>query len=316
MNDFPKRTPTILIVDDIPLNVELQKTYLLSAGYEVVVANDGEAALTMVGKYNPDLVLLDIMMPKMNGFEVCKKIKTNPDTRFIPIVMVTALQDVEDKVKGIDAGADDFISKPFNKMELMARVKSLLRIKCLHDELQEKIVLLNDAQRQLEKLAATDGLTGLFNYRHFKEQLGHEIDRASRHRSPLSLLMMDIDFFKFYNDNHGHPAGDEVLRFISELIQKNIRKIDVAARYGGEEFAVILPEANGEAAVVVAEKIRSLVQETEFPKGDEQPNGALTVSIGIASYPDDTKDGNELIIVADRRLYQAKQSGRNTLVYN
>ncbi len=302
------RTPKILIVDDVPLNVELQKTYLLSVGYEVIVAMDGQAAIDKIESEGPDLILLDIMMPKINGFEVCKKIKSNPSTQFIPVVMVTALQEVEDKIRGIEAGADDFISKPFNKMELMARVKSLLRIKFLHDELE-------DAKYQMEKLAATDGLTGLANHRHFKEQLIHEIDRATRHQLCLSLLMMDIDYFKFYNDNQGHPAGDEVLRRIAELIQKNLRKIDMAARYGGEEFAVILPEANSKAAIVVAEKIRYLVETTKFHKEENQPNKRLTLSIGIATIPSDTENGSDLIEVADKRLYKAKQRGRNALVY-
>ncbi len=302
------RTPKILIVDDVPLNVELQKTYLLSVGYEVIVAMDGQAAIDKIETEGPDLILLDIMMPKINGFEVCKKLKSNPSTQFIPVVMVTALQEVEDKIRGIEAGADDFISKPFNKMELMARVKSLLRIKFLHDELE-------DAKYQMEKLAATDGLTGLANHRHFKEQLIHEIDRATRHQLCLSLLMMDIDYFKFYNDNQGHPAGDEVLRKIAELIQKNLRKIDMAARYGGEEFAVILPEANCKAAIVVAEKIRYLVETTKFHKEENQPNKCLTLSIGIATIPNDTENGSDLIDVADKRLYKAKQRGRNALVY-
>jgi diguanylate cyclase (GGDEF)-like protein len=316
MTENSGRNPKILIVDDIPVNVELQKTYLLSAGYSVIVAGDGEKAMELVAEEKPDLVLLDVMMPKLNGFEVCEKIKSNPATRFIPVVLVTALQEVEDKVRGIEAGADDFISKPFNKMELMARVKSLLRIKLLHDQLEEKIDLLNEARDQLEKLASTDGLTGLYNHRYFKEQLRHEVDRATRHNSPLSLLMMDIDFFKYYNDHQGHPAGDEVLRQIAQLILKNIRKIDVAARYGGEEFAVILPETDSESAVVVAEKIRSFVQQTGFVKEENQPNGCLTLSIGIANFPEDTREGRDLVNIADRRLYKAKQAGRNTLVYD
>lgn len=303
------RSPKVLIVDDVPLNVELQKTYLLSAGYTVIVAMDGQEAMQKIEQEHPDLILLDVMMPKLNGFEVCKQIKSNPLTQFIPVVMVTALQEVEDKIRGIEAGADDFISKPFNKMELMARVKSLLRIKFLHDELE-------DAKLQMERLAVTDGLTGLYNHRHFKEQLRQEIDRAKRHQHNLSLLMMDIDYFKFYNDNHGHPAGDDVLRNIAELILKNLRQIDVAARYGGEEFAVILPETNNKSAIIVAEKIRSIVEETKFPKEENQPNGSLTLSIGIATFPGDSSGGIELVDTADRRLYKAKQKGRNTLVYN
>ncbi len=314
MDNGFKRTPKILVVDDVPLNVELQKTYLSSSGYEVLVAMNGEEALEKVASESPDLILLDVMMPKINGFEVCQILKSDPNTQFIPIIMVTALQDVEDKVRGIEAGADDFISKPFNKMELMARVKSLLRIKFLHDELQEKIVQLNEARMQMEQLAVTDGLTGLYNYRYFQEQLSHELSRAIRHNLFLSILMMDIDYFKVYNDTHGHPAGDEVLKRIAHLIRENLRSIDIPARYGGEEFAVILPDTDHKSALVVAEKIRSLVEAEPIPLEEKQPNGRLTISIGVATYPEDTKEGKQLIEIADRRLYKAKERGRNLVV--
>ena len=153
-----------LVVDDVPLNRKLQQTYLDAVGYDVILAEDGIEALKRVEEETPDLILLDIMMPKMNGFQVCHNLKNNDSTRFIPIIMVTALNEVEDKIKGIEAGADDFICKPFNKLELLARVKSLLRIKHLHDELEEKVKELEIAQRKLYKLAITDGLTQLFSH--------------------------------------------------------------------------------------------------------------------------------------------------------
>jgi len=316
MKDFtPERQPNILVVDDIPLNVELLRTYLKSAGYFVLEANDGEEALKSVAQNKPDLVLLDIMMPKINGFEVCQKLKSDTKTQFVPIVLVTALQSIEDKVKGIESGADDFITKPFNKLELLARVKSLLRIKFLHDELEKKIAQLNEARKRLQQLAVTDGLTGLFNHRFFKEQLGHEFNRTIRTKSPLSLAMIDIDSFKYYNDENGHPAGDEVLKKISKLIQQNLRKIDVAARYGGEEFVLILPETSHEAAKIVTEKIRKLIEEEPIIHEEKQPSGKLTISLGLATYPDDTNDPAKLISVADQRLYKAKQGGRNKVVF-
>ena len=315
MKLLPDRKPKILVVDDVPLNVELLRTYLNTAGYLVFEAGDGEQAMQMVAQKKPDLLLLDIMMPKMNGFEVCKQLKSDPKTRFIPIVMVTALQSIEDKVQGIEAGADDFITKPFNKMELLARVRSLLRIKFLYDELVKKIYQLDQAKKRLQQLAITDGLTGLYNYRFFKEQLLHEMDRAARHNLSLSLIMMDIDNFKIYNDTNGHPAGDEVIRRISKLIQNNIRKIDIAARYGGEEFAIILPEASPESARIVTEKIRRLVEEEPIPFEDKQPNKKLTISLGLATYPMDAKDGKQLVSKADQRLYKAKKSGRNRVVF-
>jgi len=305
----------ILVVDDIPVNVELQKAYLTSAGYEVVVALDGEEALEKVLSERPDLILLDVMMPKLNGFEVCRILKNHRETQFIPIIMVTALKEVEDKVRGIEAGADDFISKPFNKMELMARVKSLLRIKFLHDELQKRMAELEEARDQLRQLAITDGLTGLYNYRYFKEQWNQEIIRAQRHSLSLSLIMIDIDHFKLYNDTHGHLAGDEVLRAIGHLIRSNIRKIDIPARYGGEEFAVILPETAKAPATFVAEKLRKLVEECPIPHEEKQPGGKLTISLGVSTFPDDGQSPEQLIDVADQRLYKAKQNGRNRVVF-
>lgn len=315
MDFIPERQSNILVVDDIPLNVELLRTYLKSSGYSVFEAHDGEEALKSVAQNKPDLILLDIMMPKINGFEVCRKLKSDPRTQFVPIVMVTALQSVEDKVQGLEVGADDFITKPFNKMELLARVKSLLRIKFLHDELEKKIIQLDEARKRLQQLAVTDGLTGLFNHRFFKEQLMHEFNRATRTKSSLSLAMIDIDYFKFYNDENGHPAGDIVLKKISKLIQRNLRKIDIAARYGGEEFVVILPETSHNAAKIVTEKIRRLVEEEPIIHEQKQPNKKLTISLGLATYPDDTKDPDKLISVADQRLYKAKQGGRNRVVF-
>jgi len=309
-----ERKPKILVVDDIPLNIELQRTYLTTTGYSVIEAHNGEEALEQTKNEKPDLILLDVMMPKFNGFEVCRILKSDPITHFIPIVMVTALQDVEDKVRGIEVGADDFITKPFNKMELLARVKSLLRIKFLYEELTNRVTQLDEARARLQQLAITDGLTGLYNYRYFREQLEHEINRASRHNLSLALIMMDLDFFKFYNDTNGHLAGDEVLRRISDLIQKNLRKIDIAVRYGGEEFAAILPETNHDAAIVVAEKIRRLVEEEPIPFQEKQPNGSLTISIGVSSYPNDSIDQEKLVAIADERLYKAKQLGRNKVV--
>jgi diguanylate cyclase (GGDEF)-like protein len=289
---------------------------LLEGGYRVIFAEDGIEALKKVKQYSPDLILLDVMMPRMDGFQVCKHIKNNIQTRFIPIILVTALNEIDSKIKGIEAGADDFISKPFNKLELLARVKSLLRIKHLNKELQQKIKQLEEAQIKLKKLAITDGLTGAYNYRFFKEQLEKELIRASRHNNHVSIIMMDIDYFKQYNDTHGHPAGDYVLRTISGILKNNIRNIDIAARYGGEEFALILIETNKQAAGIVAEKIRRLIEEYNFKYEDTQPAGKITVSMGVATFPEDGKTFDELIGTADKRLYHAKETGRNRVVLN
>lgn len=307
---------TILIVDDVPVNIQLLTTYLASAseGYNLISACDGSQAIAKVRKYQPDLVLLDVMMPKMNGFEVCKLIKSDQQTKFIPVIMVTALNELEDKIKGIDSGADEFLSKPFNKLELLARVRSLLRQKYLHDELQEKVIELEKAKEELRQLAITDGLTGLFNYRYFKEQLQQELNRARRHDLHVSLVMIDIDHFKHYNDTHGHPAGDLILKEIARLLKSNIRNIDLAARYGGEEFSLVLIETNKASAKIVAEKIRRLIEEHPFECEETQPNGKITISTGVATFPEDTRDFKEFIDVADERLYLAKQAGRNRII--
>jgi len=314
MENISVRNSKILVVDDVPVNIKLQKTYLSAVGYEVIDAQDGEEALEKVQTELPDLVLLDVMMPKLNGFQVCEKLKNSSDTRFIPVIMVTALNELEDKIKGIEAGADDFICKPFNKLELLARVKSLLRIKHLHDQLEEKVKELEKAHKKLRQLAITDGLTGLYNFRYFKDQLAGELNRARRHKLNVSVIILDIDYFKHYNDTHGHPAGNVVLTTIADLLKKNIRNIDVAARYGGEEFSIILIESDRKAAGVVAYKIKKLVEDYPFQYQETQPNGNLTISMGVATFPDDGFDSDELVKSADQRLYRAKQSGRNLVV--
>lgn len=303
----------ILVVDDVPVNIQLLVTYLSVEGYDVISAKDGHDAMKAVKEHQPDLVLLDVMMPKMNGFEVCKAIKSDDATKFIPVILVTALNELEDKVKGMVSGADDFLTKPFNKLELLVRVRSLLRIKHLHDELQEKVIELQRTKEELRQLAITDGLTGLYNYRYFKEQLLQEVNRAQRHNLNISVVMIDIDHFKHYNDKNGHPAGDVVLKDIARLLRDNIRNIDLAARYGGEEFSLILIETDKPPAKIVSEKIRKLVEDYGFAYENSQPEGRLTISTGVATFPEDGEDFDTLVSQADQRLYRAKEAGRNLI---
>ena len=304
----------VLVVDDTPLNRKLQKNYLMEVGYQVILAEDGIEALKKIREESPDLILLDVMMPKMDGFQVCRHIKHNFRTRYTPVILVTALNEIETKMKGIEAGADDFISKPFNKLELLARVKSLLRIKHLNKELQSKIHLLEKAQKKLKKLAITDGLTGVFNYRFFRDQLTKEVTRAERHKKQLAIIMLDIDYFKSYNDTHGHPAGDYVLKTMAGILVKNMRNIDLTSRYGGEEFALILVETDKASAGIVANKLIRLVEGYKFNYESTQPNGKITISMGVATFPDNGKTPDELISQADKRLYRAKKEGRNRVV--
>lgn len=303
----------ILVVDDVPVNIQLLVTYLAAEGYDVVSAKDGYDAMKAVKEHQPDLILLDVMMPKMNGFKVCEAIKSDDATKFIPVILVTALNELEDKVKGMNSGADDFLAKPFNKLELLVRVRSLLRIKHLHDELQEKVIELQRTKEELRQLAITDGLTGLYNYRYFKEQLLQELKRAQRHSLNISVVMIDIDHFKQYNDKNGHPAGDVVLKDIARLLRDNIRNIDLAARYGGEEFSLILIETDKPSAKIVSEKIRKLVEDYGFAYESSQPDGKLTISTGVATFPEDGEDFDTLVSKADQRLYRAKEAGRNLI---
>ncbi len=303
----------ILVVDDVPVNIQLLVTYLAAEGYDVVSAKDGHDAMKAVKEHQPDLILLDVMMPKMNGFKVCEAIKSDDASKFIPVILVTALNELEDKIKGMDSGADDFLAKPFNKLELLVRVRSLLRIKHLHDELQEKVVELQRTKEELRQLAITDGLTSLYNYRYFRDQLLQELKRAQRHSLKVAVVMIDIDHFKQYNDKNGHPAGDVVLKDIARLLRDNIRNIDLAARYGGEEFSLILIETDKPSAKIVSEKIRKLVEDYGFAYESSQPDGKLTISSGDATFPEDGEDFDTLVSKADQRLYRAKEAGRNLI---
>ncbi len=318
LNATPDETKTfkILIVDDIPANIRLLESYLVNSVYELYQAKDGEEAIQQIEAVEPDLILLDIMMPKMNGYDTCRLIKKSEKGRFTPVIMVTALNEGESQIRGIESGADDFISKPINKYELRARVKSLLRIKTLHDQLQDKIDQLERTKERLRQLAIKDGLTGLYNYRHLKKTLNYEVQRSERHKSPFSLIMFDIDHFKKYNDTFGHLAGDKVLQIIAKLLVRNLRRIDTAARYGGEEFAVLLPNTVKKNARVVAEKLRTLIERYPFPYQANQSDNNLTISLGLSNYPADGRSFEQLVECADKRLYRAKASGRNQVIYD
>lgn len=308
------RQTVILVVDDKPNNRLLLNTYLISAGYEIRFAVTGEEALASVIKNPPHLIVLDVLLPKINGYEVCRALKMTDQLKFIPVILVTALHGEEERLKGVDAGADDFIGRPINKLELLTRVKSLLRIRRLHEDLEQKIQELERAQLQLQQLAVTDGLTGLYNFPYFKHKLQVEIARSKRHGLPVSLLMMDIDFFKLYNDHFGHPLGDRILKRFSNLLFEHVRQIDILSRYGGEEFALILPGTPKVSARIVAEKLRVLIEKSYFPLSEKLPFGRVTMSVGAAGYPDDAENDEELIRAADQALYRAKKEGRNRTV--
>jgi len=305
----------ILIVDDDANSRLLLKTYLTAENYHVSTARSGEEALSFWKAHHFDLIILDVKLPGIDGYEVCRTVKGEDKGVFTPIVMATALRGNDSRIAGVESGADDFIGKPYNRVELTTRIKSLLRIRKLHRKLEEKVSELEAAREKLSKLAVTDGLTGLYNYRAFRHQLRLEVSRARRFHLPLSLLMIDIDHFKRYNDRFGHPVGDKLLRQFSRLIQGNLRDVDCSARYGGEEFVVILPGTDKQSAGKVAEKLRMLIEQAPFQGASQLPGKSVTISIGVAAFPDDGREEEQLIRLADTALYNAKNGGRNQWLF-
>ena len=308
--DGPAR---ILIVDDHEDNVELLRARLEARGYETDTAADGQQALEHVRAAPPDLILLDVMMPKVDGIEVARRVKSNPALPFIPIIMQTALDSTESKVEGLDAGADDYITKPINFAELEARVRSLLRIKNLQEQVEGQKHELEQLNERLLRISQTDGLTGLFNRRHIEQELGHMFDHSVRLGELLAVLMVDLDKFKSVNDTYGHQAGDEVLRQMSELLTKAVREIDRVGRYGGEEFMILLPGTSAEEAVTFGERARQAIEAHTFTF----PGGELhrTASFGVATFPHTRIHGcDDLVRAADDALYVAKETGRNRVV--
>jgi diguanylate cyclase (GGDEF)-like protein len=297
----------ILIVDDNEDNIEIMGTRLRFRGYDILEASDGQQALSLVHETPPDLILLDVMLPDIDGYEISRRIKGSDTLPFIPIILVTARDSTQDKVAGLDAGADDYLTKPINFPELEARVRSMLRIKRLQDELEEK-------NRELERLSISDGLTGLFNHRHIHGLLSEEFERVERTRDFMSVAMFDLDRFKAVNDTYGHQAGDRVLAEMADVLRETARDIDRLGRYGGEEFMTLLPETGIDDAAVFVERVRREVARRPFDIGRDEPL-RMTVSAGVASYPHELVESPETLIrLADQALYAAKASGRNRVV--
>jgi two-component system cell cycle response regulator len=323
----PKQKKRILVVDDHEDNIELLRARLEARGYEVFGASDGQAALDQVEHVSPDLILLDVMMPKMDGMEVVRRLKANKNLPFIPVIMQTALDSTENKVEGLDAGADDYITKPINFAELEARVNSLLRIKKLQSdlaatngllaaanaELSAKKEELSEANDKLRRISLTDGLTDIDNRRCLEDRLHEMWQHSLRLHEPIALIMCDIDKFKSVNDNFGHQAGDSVLKEVAQILKGTAREIDRVGRYGGEEFLLILPGTVLDAAVTFAERLREAVDRHTFTYS----GGTLTrtISCGVAAAPHPrVKDQEALLRAADDALYVAKETGRNRVV--
>ena len=325
-----KSTPQedyILVVDDTPPNVQLLLTMLTRKGYKARGVNDGVTALLETDNELPDLVLLDINMPNMDGFELCQQLKASDRTRDIPVIFISARDEVLDKIQAFALGGADYITKPFQIAEVLARVENQLTLRRLqrqlqaqNEQLKQEIdhrgiaeALLQDANEKLERLVNLDGLTELANRRCFDAYLEQEWQRLAREQLPLSLIMCDIDFFKNYNDTYGHVAGDECLRKVARVIEQSVRRpADLAARYGGEEFVVVLPNTDIDGSMLVADLIRRRLSDLAILHEDSSVSEFVTLSMGVSSLiPKVDSSPSVLLTAADYALYRAKELGRN-----
>src|SRR3954471_8407956 len=301
MNAITPQPSTILVVDDTANTLELIAT-ILGTEHKVLPAGDGETAMKIALQEEPDLILLDIRMPGMDGYQLCRLLKADPVTREIPVIFVTAMDEEREEAKGLELGAIDYITKPLSPPILRARARNHLDLKRQRD--------------QLRRLSAVDGLTGLANRRAFGEALEKEWRSAIRRNTPISLLMTDVDDFKQFNDAYGHLAGDEALRNVAEALSSaTLRPADLVARYGGEEFVILLPDTGANEAALVADRLLLAVRRLGIPHEHSRGWQFISLSVGLASArPTRHVGANELLDLSDRMLYQAKNSGRNRVV--
>lgn len=293
----------VLIIDDDPNVVQTLSDVLRSRGMETFGALYGEEGIRLATEENPDVILLDSRMPGISGFDVCARLKEEEHTRHIPIIFLTGKDIAEENiVRGLELGAYDYITKPYRVAELVARIRVMARIKA--------------AEERARRLSVTDELTGLYNRRFLLQRLEEELSRARRYRLPLTCIILDLDRFKRVNDDHGHLAGDRVLRQVGHLIRNECRKEDIVARYGGEEFVIVL-SGDEHDGLGLAERIRHRLETTEIPVNGDTV--VVTGSLGVACYPNQMPEGDvsALIHLADMALYQAKRAGRNrAVIYN
>lgn len=287
----------VLVADDEEEKRHLLMVALQLQGYSVITASDGKEALDLVESAQPDLVITDVRMPRMDGFELASAIRANPNTRFVPVIIQTAASNQrEDLLRGSEAGALGYFTDPTDIGLLLARVRTLLDFKQYLDVCEEA--------------AFTDHLTGLANRRRFERQLDREVARSTRYGHTFCLLILDIDNFKRVNDTFGHDAGDETLRCLGKAVQEETRGIDVASRIGGDEFAIILPETELEAGIEVAERLRKAISSIQIPAVAH-----VTASVGVAAFPfREGTTGSALVNAADAAMYEAKRAGGNRVV--
>lgn len=306
----------VLIVDDQPADLSLLGKHLELAGYEVLTASNGLEALKILHAEGPQLIITDWMMPQMDGIEFCQAVRSSELVGIVYIIILTAHSDKERLVEAFRAGADDFLSKPFHREELSARLKAGKRIVRLESELavERRVLHKTNAELailngQLDRLATTDELTGLSNRRTAVQRLDELWEAAARYQQPLACILLDIDHFKRFNDTHGHDVGDAVLRHVASVLRRNTRGSDLICRIGGEEFLVLCPSTTAAEASVGAERLRRTVESSAL-----NCNGielSVTLSAGVSERDTTMIDSDQLLKSADNALYAAKQAGRN-----
>ncbi len=302
----------VLLAEDSRSNQMLISSYIEEFGHQVIAVADGKAAVESYINDKPDLVLMDVSMPELDGFEATKKIReiSKQSNDWVPIIFLSGLTQPEDIAKGIEVGGDDYLTKPVDPLILNAKLIAMTRIADMR-------LQLNEANRQLTLMSLKDGLTGLYNRRHFDDVMLKELKVARRIKTPVSLILADIDHFKLYNDFYGHQQGDDCLKAVSKTVQEAIKRPgDLVARYGGEELVIVLPETNIEGAVNVAEQVRQAIVDLAQPHEKSQTAEYVSLSLGVACLEEvgniDVKlTIRQLIEYADEALYKAKNSGRN-----
>ncbi|MCP4130652.1 MAG: diguanylate cyclase [bacterium] len=306
--DLEDNSALILLVDDIPDNIQVLHQILRSQGYSFAIATNWNETYHLVNNQIPDLILLDIMLPGIDGFEICKRLKQNEKTVDVPIIFLTAKTELEDKIKAFELGAVDYVTKPFNDIEVIARVRTHIQLRKSQKALLKCNDKLEDEKRMLQTMAITDWLTKIYNRMYIFERLNEEITKTRRYSRTFAVIMVDIDHFKVINDTYGHQVGDMVLITVSDTIKANLREYDLLGRYGGEEFLCILPETTIENAAHIAERIRKEISHLEW--GSDTMT--VTISAGLTEYRSGEKDF-ELIKRVDDLLYTAKENGRNRI---
>ncbi|WP_026182480.1 diguanylate cyclase [Leeia oryzae] len=291
---------TILIVDDEWMDRSIL-TELLKDDYRLILAKDGEQALLKAAKYLPDLILLDVVLPDISGYEVQRRLREGPRTRHLAVAFITSQDSADDEAYGISLGAYDYITKPFHLAVVKARISNILRME------RQRVLL--------EKMASLDGLTEVLNRRRFDEILLEECHRCATWEAPISLAMLDVDYFKSFNDCYGHGKGDEVLKLVARCMRVSVPiSSGFVARYGGEEFVMILPGMHEENAIQLCSKVCQMVQDLNVPHAQSGVSDILTVSIGgVSAHPDRSMGASDLLHRADAALYAAKKSGRNQI---